>query len=135
MANAPADNKPEFFISRAGADSEMAKLVAEIIREAGGEPYYQNEHFGHADFMRKMEEGYARARTIALLSAEYQKSEHCRAEYNNVLGPDPGNLKQRLIVLRVADCQPDGNLQNLAYTDLVPVLTNMTALRRVIRVA
>ncbi len=38
-------------------------------------------------------------------------------------------------MLRVADCQPEGNLQNLAYTDLVPVLGDREALRRVVRVA
>jgi hypothetical protein len=83
-----------------------------------------------------MEQGYARmARMVALLSPEYQKSEHCRAEYNHVLGRDPANLKERLVVLRVADCQPEENLQNLAYTDLVPVLTDVADLRRVVRVA
>jgi tetratricopeptide (TPR) repeat protein len=125
----------EYFISRAGADKALAQDIAEIIREAGAEPFYQDEDFGHADFMRRMEQGYARmARMVALLSPEYQKSEHCRAEYNHVLGKDPANLNERLVVLRVADCQPEGNLQNLAYTDLVPVPDDAT-LRRVVRVA
>src|SRR5262249_31828111 len=125
----------EFFISRAGADRALAQLIAEIILEAGGEPFHQDEDFGHADFMRRMEQGYERPRMVALLSPEYQKSEHCRAEYNHVLGKDPANLTGRLVVLRVADCQPEGNLQNLAYTDLGPVLTDVAALRRVVRVA
>jgi tetratricopeptide (TPR) repeat protein len=133
---AQADSKTEYFISRAGADRALARFIAQIIREAGGEPFYQDESFGHADFMRRMEQAYARtARTIALLSGDYQKSEFCRTEYNNVLGKDPPNLQQRLVVLRVADCQPEGNLQNLAYTDLVPVLNDLVALKRVVRVA
>jgi len=76
----------EYFISRAGADKALAQLIAQIIREAEGKPFYQDETFGHADYMRRMEQGYARmARMVALLSPEYQKSEHCRAEYNHVL--------------------------------------------------
>jgi len=126
---------PDFFISRTGADKGAAGLIADIIREAGLTPFYQDEHFGHADFMRRMEQGYECSKLIALLSADYQKSEHCRVEYNHHLGKDPANLKGRLVVLRIANCQPEGSLQNLAYTDLVPVLNDVAALRRVVRVA
>jgi tetratricopeptide (TPR) repeat protein len=126
----------EFFISHASVDRELVKLIAEIIRESGGKPLYQDEHLGHADFMRKMDEAYARAgRMVVLLSGEYQKSESCRAEYNNVLGRDPANLRQRLVLLRVSDCLPEGSLQNLSYTDLVPVINDSGALKRVVKVA
>ncbi len=136
MVSGNAAPDVDFFISRAGADKAMAELIADIVRDAGLAPFYQDEHFGQADFMRRMEEGYARsARMIAVLSSDYQKSEYCRAEYNHVLGKDPSNLNGRLIVLRVADCQPVGSLQNLAYTDLAPVLTDAQALTRVVRVA
>jgi TIR domain len=129
---AVVQNRVDFFVSRAGADAGAAELVAAIIREAGLVPFYQNEDFGHADFMRRMEQGYeSNARMIALLSAEYQQSEFCRAEYNHVLAKDPANLEERLIVLRVATCDPVGSLQNLAYTDLVPVMSDRSALTRV----
>jgi tetratricopeptide (TPR) repeat protein len=133
---AVVQDRVDFFISRAGADAPAADLIAAIIREAGLVPFYQNEDFGHADFMRRMEQGYeSRARMIALLSAEYQQSEYCRAEYNHILGKDPANLKERLIVLRVSPCEPIGSLQNLAYTDLVPVMSDRAALARVVRAA
>jgi hypothetical protein len=136
MNTAPsASAAKEYFISRAGADKALAQLIAEIIREAGAEPFYRDEDFGHADFMRRMEQGFQPHRMVALLSPEYQQSEFCRTEYNHVLGRDPANLKGRLVVLRVTDCQPEGNLQNLAYTDLVPVLIDVAALKRVVRVA
>ncbi len=128
--------KADFFISRAGADKGAAELIAEIIREAGLAPFYQDEHFGHADFMRMMEQGFeSGAKLVALLSGTYQKSEHCRKEYNTFLAGDPGNLNKRVIVFRVTECQPIGNLATLAYTDLVPVLHDRGALRRVVRVA
>jgi hypothetical protein len=87
--NAAAPSRIDLFISRAGA----AELIAGIVREAGLAPFYQNEDFGPADFMRRMEQGYESERTIALLSPEYQQSEYCRAEYNHVLGKDPANLR------------------------------------------
>ncbi len=49
---------PDFFISRTGADKGAAELIASIIREAGLTPFYQDEDFGHADFMRMMEQGF-----------------------------------------------------------------------------
>jgi hypothetical protein len=86
--------------------------------------------------MRRMEQGYeSSAHMIALLSPEYQQSEYCRAEYNHVLGKDPANLKERLIVLRVSPCEPIGSLQNLAYTDLVPVISDRAAPARALRAA
>jgi hypothetical protein len=133
--NAAAPSRIDFFISRAGADAGAAELIAGIVREAGLAPFYQNEDFGPADFMRRMEQGYEGERTIALLSPQYQQSEYCRAEYNHVLGKDPANLRERLIVLRVAPCDPVGSLQNLAYSDLVPVLSDRAALARVVRAA
>ena len=126
--------RPDFFISRAGADKAAAQVIAQIVREAGRVPFLQDADFGGADFMRKMEEGYKAKRTISLLTPDYQKSEACRKEYNTILKDDPANLKERLIVLRLADCEPEGNLATLAYYDLVKVLDNEREFRRVVRV-
>jgi tetratricopeptide (TPR) repeat protein len=128
--------KPDFFISRTGADKGAAELIAGIVREAGLTPFYQDQDFGHADFMRMMERGFeTAAKLIVLLSKEYQESEYCRKEYNTFLRRDPGNLDQRVIVLRVGECEATGNLSTLASTNLVPVLNDHGKLRRVVRVA
>ena len=128
--------KPDFFISRSGADKALAERIADIIRDAGLTPFSQDEDFGHADFMRMMEKGFEEAaKLIVLLSDTYQQSEHCRKEYNTFLANDPANLNNRVIVFRVSDCAPTGNLATLAYTDLVPVLNNCGALRQTVREA
>jgi Leucine-rich repeat (LRR) protein len=131
---ADSESRPDFFISRAGADKAAAQVIANIVREAKLTPFSQDSDFGGADFMRKMEDGYKAHRMIALLTPEYQKSEVCRKEYNTILKDDPANLNQRLIVLRLADCKPEGNLATLTYYDLVPVLNDENAFRRVVRV-
>ncbi|MEL6907405.1 MAG: toll/interleukin-1 receptor domain-containing protein, partial [Planctomycetota bacterium] len=106
-----------------------------LLREAGAETFLQDEDFGHADFMRKMEEGAERSRVITLLSEPYQASEYCRKEYNTVLAGDPANAAQRLVVFRVGHCTPRGNLRTLAYTDLVPHLTHPERLAQVVLAA
>ena len=131
-----AAKNPDFFISRTGADKAVAERIADIIREAGLTPFSQDEDFGPADFMRMMEKGFENApKLIVVLSDKYQLSEHCRKEYNTFLAHDPANLKKRVIVFRVSDCAPSGNLATLAYTDLVPVLNNCKALRQAVREA
>jgi hypothetical protein len=125
---------PDFFISRTGADKAAVGLIANIIREAGLTPFYQDADFGPSDFMRMMEKGFEEAaKLIVLLSDKYQQSEHCRKEYNTFLASDPGNLKKRVFVFRVAECTPTGNLATLAYIDLVPVMKDRLALRRKVR--
>ena len=125
---------PDFFISRTGADKAVAEQIADIIREAGLTPFCQDEDFENADFMRMMEVGFEKAaKLIVLLSDTYQQSEHCRKEYNTFLAKDPANLNKRVIVFRISNCAPSGNLATLAYTDLVPVLNNCKALRQAVR--
>ena len=128
--------KIDFFISRTGADKDIAIHVNKILEEAGYTTLLQDEDFGPSDFMRKMEQGFENSsRMISILSKNYQNSEHCRSEYNHTLCHDPGNLKKRLFVFRIEDCKPVGSLQNLAYTDLVPVLHDHPKFKEVVLIA
>ena len=138
----PAPIARDYFISRTGADNKLAIAIAAIVREAGFTTWLQDEDFGHGSFLAQMERGLdGGARVIALLSATYQQSDYCCAEYNAALVGDPLNLKQRLIVLRVSECKPTGNLSQLAYSDLVQILAlndkrqRDTSLQRAIRKA
>ena len=137
----PAPISRDFFISRTGADKALAIAIAAIVREAGFTTWLQDEDFGRASFMARMEQGFeSGARIVALLSAAYQQSDYCRAEYNAALVGDPLNLKERLIVLRIEECAATGNLSHLPYVDLVPILAQSDPalreqlLRRAIRV-
>jgi tetratricopeptide (TPR) repeat protein len=131
----------DVFISRVGTDKDIALEIAAIVREAGYTTLLQDEDFGHESFMALMEQGSESARVIALLSQAYQRSEYTRKEYNTALAADPLNIKERLIVLRIEDCAPSGNLRDLIYIDVVPILQMKDAkaraelLRGVVRVA
>ncbi len=134
-ATAEAD-KIDFFISRTGSDKDIAVLIARILRDAGYKTLLQDDDFGHASFMAMMAKGWSSgARLVCLLSGDYQKSEYCKKEYEVALTQihDPRNLKQQVIVLRIAECDPIEHLADLAYTDLMPVLYDATAFARAVR--
>ncbi|PUB72155.1 MAG: hypothetical protein DBP03_18505 [gamma proteobacterium symbiont of Ctena orbiculata] len=136
MTTTQIKDKPAFFISRAGADRELAIAIAGILHAAGCRTWLQDENFSHASFMARMAQGFASEnRMIALLSQAYQQSEHCKKEYEQILSDDPRNLKERLLVFRIEDVAPIEHLKELAYTDLVPLLSDATALARIVRVA
>jgi hypothetical protein len=59
----------DFFISRAGADKDVAVLVDKVLRDAGHTTFVQDNDFGHASFMARMAQGWSSgARLICLLS-------------------------------------------------------------------
>lgn len=72
---------------------------------------------------------------VALLSPEYLKSDHCQAEWMNAIAGDPLNRNGRLVLLRVAECEPPGLLTGLAYWDLVQIREDRALLADVVRKA
>jgi tetratricopeptide (TPR) repeat protein len=122
------------FISRAGADADFAAVVGSILQAAGHSVILQQWDFNNRNFMERMHASLAEgARVVALLSPEYLSSEHCQAEWQNAIAADPLNTKGRLILLRVAECEPAGVLSGLAYWDLVPVRDNRALLEDIVR--
>ena len=122
----------DFFISRASADKEIAAAIGRILREAGFTTWLE-EDFGSASFMAQIAQGWSSgARLICLLSRAYQQSEYCKSEYEVVLTSDPRNRRERVIVLRVEDCAPVEWLAPLHHVNLISVLHDAEALRRVV---
>ena len=82
--------KKTFFISRAGADKRWAELIASVVRDAGHEAIYQDEHFSEGtSFIHNMMLAAQADCTIAVLSPAYFESEYCLAELNAALAADP----------------------------------------------
>jgi tetratricopeptide (TPR) repeat protein len=114
---------PEFFISRAGPDKDIALRIADILEAAGRRVLIQDRDFANRSFMERMQHALvSNARTIALLSPEYLRRDHCAAEWMGTIADDPLNKQSKLIVLRIRPCDPPGLLKSLAYWDLVPLL-------------
>lgn len=129
----------DFFISRTGADKDIAIQISQILQRKGYKTLLQDEDFGHTSFMAEMERGFGQvdqgARLIALLSSKYQQSKHCRSEYNYPLTDDPENNSEKLIVLRIEECAPTGFLKPLPYVDLVPTLHDVQKLENAVLLA
>jgi tetratricopeptide (TPR) repeat protein len=124
------------FISRAGADADFAATIGAILEAACYAVTLQQWDFANRNFMQRMHAALSEgARVIALLSPEYLRSEHCQAEWQNAIADDPLNTKSRLILLRVAECEPVGLLRGLAYWDLVPIRNNRSLLEQTVREA
>jgi hypothetical protein len=126
----------DFFVSRAGADAAVAAEIGRVLEDAGHRICLQQWDFANRNFMNEMHEALASgARVVALLSNEYEASDHCRAEWTNAIAADPLNRQGRLIVFRVGECKPAGLLTALSYWDLVPVRGNRELVRDIVLAA
>ena len=123
----------DYFISRAGADRDLAVTIASILTKAGHSVLIQDWDFGHKDFVSMMDAALHRCRrTITLLSHSYLQSEFCGAEWRALFAEDPRNWSERLVLFRVDTCQPRGLLSLLAYTDFKPTLGSESLLASVV---
>ena len=112
--------KKTFFISRAGADKRWAELIASVVRDAGHEPIYQDEHFRVGQsFIDNMSRAAEADCTIAVLSQAYFDSEYCLSELDAALSTDPLGRRGRIIPVRVEAAEIPTLLGQLAYLDLV----------------
>jgi hypothetical protein len=131
-----ASTDKQLFISRAGADAPFSAEIGLILEEAGYGVVLQQWDFSNANFMERMHTALSEgARVVALLSPEYLASDHCQAEWQNAIADDPLNKTHRLVLLRVAECEPRGLLAGLAYWDLVPIRDNRPLLAEIVRSA
>jgi hypothetical protein len=57
-------------------------------------------------------------RTLALLSADYLRSDQVRVEWQAAWQADPAGLQRKLIPVRLDECEPDGLLRGIRCIDL-----------------
>jgi len=136
MAQSLSPKTWDFFISRAGPDAPIADEIGRVLEAAGYSVILQQWDFGNRSFMSAMHAALeSGARVIALLSPDYLKSDHCKAEWQSVIASDPTNSQGRLIVIRVVDCRPTGLLAPIAYVDLVQVRDDPVRLKEYVLAA
>lgn len=115
-----------FFLSRGGADADVALAVARILQEAGQRTILQDEDLTHQDFMAAMERAFAAgdqsAVTVVFLSADHQASHECQAQLGRALVDGPDAVSARVVMFRIGEATASGPGAALGYVDLVPVL-------------
>jgi len=118
---ASADNpKHDFFISRAGADAEVAIWIDTELKALGFTTLIQDVDFAPGQSIPgNIERGTATGRMIALLSPDYFKSPHTTAEWQTGYMRDPDGSKAVLVPIRVRDCEIPPLLGRLGYIDFV----------------
>ncbi|MFC1572872.1 TIR domain-containing protein [Candidatus Eisenbacteria bacterium] len=116
----------QFFISYTGDDQTWATWIASCLERLGHTSVFQAKDVGPAtNFIEFMDDSLRVSDwTIAVLSPDYLNSKPCRMEWTAALN------KRRLILVRVRECEPDGLMGPLNYTDLVPLGPTEAACQR-----
>jgi hypothetical protein len=111
----------DLFVSYTGVDVAWAKWIAIELERAGYTTFLQvlDIRPGH-DFVHEMQRASATAaRTIAVLSPAYTRSEFGEAEWRAAFVQDPSGEQGLLIPIRVQTGTQPGMLRSRVYIDLV----------------
>ena len=122
----PEAAQPHFFISYTGADRVWAEWIAWQLEEAGYKVKIQAWDFSPGgNFVVEMQKATVECeRTIAVFSPNYFSSEFAAAEWTAAFRLDPTGKNEKLIPVRIEDCQPPGLLGSIIYLDLVGLPEN-----------
>ncbi len=116
-----------FFLSRSGADADVALAVARLLQEAGRESILPDENFTHQDFMAAMEQAFAAGDdgsvTVAFLSAGYLESPECRSEFRLACEAQARGSSNELVIFRIGDVAVTILAEPIGYIDFVPILS------------
>ena len=129
----PETAQPHFFISYTSADRVWAEWIAWTLEEAGLSVIIQAWDFSlGGNFVVEMQKAIVECeRTIAVFSRNYFLSEFAEAEWTAAFRLDPTGKNEKLIPVRIEDCQPPGLLGSIIYVDLVK-LDEATARERLL---
>ncbi len=115
------DFEYDFFISRAGADKEVAVRIADLLVAAGRKVYIQDYDFaiGH-DFLERMENGLGRSRRVLSVVSEayFDESRFTLPELRAAFRKDPSGRERRLVIVRAADCTIPDPYGSRVFDDL-----------------
>ncbi len=122
-----SDDSVDFFISYNISDERWAKWIAWELEQARYSTVLMAWDFRPgSDFVAEMHKALKVCkRTIAVLSHRYLASAFCQPEWTATFASDPTGKDQKLVPVRVADCQPDGLLRARVYIDLVGLAEDM----------
>jgi tetratricopeptide (TPR) repeat protein len=114
----------DFFISRRGSAAAYAQEVAQVLIDAGYAVLVQDFDFKYGTSIPgAMHDALKRTKhLIVLLTKDYESSYYTLAELFNFIAAAARSAgEQRLIVLRVEECEPQGLLAGVLYGDLCGV--------------
>jgi hypothetical protein len=124
MLSEPREVKlKDFFVSFNKADRRWAEWIAWQLEAAGYTVIFQNWDFAPGgNFVLNMHQAVENSeRTIAVLSTDFLQSAFTQPEWAAALAKDPTGRHQKLVPVRVRECEPDGLLGQINYLDFVSI--------------
>jgi tetratricopeptide (TPR) repeat protein len=134
----PSDERYDFFLSRRGSVSTIAKEATDVLREKGYDVFVQDYDIRIADsFVEAMHDGITNARDLIILfTHDYLQSPYTRKEFTSFEAQRLRSLEQRhIIVLRCDDAPLVGLLSDNVYQNLVGITDVEERKRRIIAAA
>src|SRR5262245_51816689 len=110
----------DVFVSYTQTDRAWAEWIAWELEGAGLTTRLQAWDFAAGqDWAHEMQRAATTARqTVAVVSADYLESSYGEAEWRVAYALDPSGEEQRLVPVRVDDCEPTGLLRTRIFVDL-----------------
>jgi hypothetical protein len=121
LLNQPEPPTLDYFISYSALDEADAREVATVLEQAGHSTFAQFKDIATGNnFVREMQSGLdGSGRMIALYSPEYDKSDHCQAEWSAAYNSDPSGKKRKLIPFLLRPTALNSLARQVAYKSLV----------------
>lgn len=113
--------KKDFFISYTGKDRDWAVWVAWHLEEAGYSTIIQDWDFRPgSNFVLKMHQALQDTeRMISIFSKEYLQSIYGTPEWAAVFSQDPMGNQNKIVPVKIGECEPTGLLQALVWVQLI----------------
>jgi len=111
----------DFFVSFNKADRDWAAWIAWTLEQRGYRVFFQDWDFvSGSNFVLEMDRAARQSNALILvLSPDYLNASFTAPEWAAFVARDPKGIERKLKPIRVRDCQPEGLLGQVVYTDLI----------------
>jgi hypothetical protein len=121
----------DIFVSYSTADDAYAKWITSLLVSAGFSVFARFKDIRPgSNFVREMQLALDGAqRLIALISPDYEKSDHCQSEWAAYYNKDPGGAKRLLIPLLIRPTKLNALAKQIVYCQLIGLSSTDFAMR------
>jgi len=111
----------DYFVSFAEEDKAIAEEVVAVLNSAGHSAFVQFDDIPQgSNFIREIQRGLdGSKRLVALLSPDYEASDHCQSEWASAYNRDPSGRKGVLVPFKVRETKLNGLAEQVVYVSLV----------------
>lgn len=111
----------DFFLSYSTRNEASARKIGSVIEKAKHSVFAQYKDFGPgSNFVREMQFGLERSeRLVAVLSPEYEASDHCQAEWASFYNRDPSSNQRLIVPILIHPTPLNGLARQVVYVNIV----------------